>query len=72
MLIMHAFFFRRQMKIVVAMITEIVKMLQKHVDPEIIQKLFKLQLWWQCADYARRFFFFFFFSSYTQVQYPNR
>ena len=31
------------MKIVVAMVAEKVKMLQKHVDPDITQKLFKLK-----------------------------
>ena len=40
MLIMHIIFGTR-MKIVVAMVTE-VKMFQKHIDPEITQKLFKL------------------------------
>ena len=43
MLIMHIIFFiHRCMKIVVAMVTEIVKMLHKHLDPEITPKLFKL------------------------------
>ena len=34
--------FCRCMKIVVAMVTETGKLLQKHMDPEITQKLFKL------------------------------
>ena len=42
MLVMHVIFFQGHMKIVVAMELEIVKMLQKHMDPEITQKLFKL------------------------------
>ena len=35
-LIMQSFFFCRRMKIVVALVMEIVKMLQKHMDPKII------------------------------------
>ena len=42
MLIMHVFCFRHGMIIVVAMVTEIFKLLQKHMDPKITQKLFKL------------------------------
>ena len=34
--------FRRHMKIVVSNVAEIVKMLQKHMDPKTTQKLFKL------------------------------
>ena len=42
MLIRHTIIFGCQIKSLVAMVTEIVKMLQKHMDPEITQKLFKL------------------------------
>ena len=42
MLIMHAILFSTLLKFVVAMVTEKVKLLQKHMDPEITQKLFKL------------------------------
>ena len=45
MLIMHIFFSYRRMKLVVAMVTEIVKMLQKRMDPIIqtyLKKLVKL------------------------------
>ena len=42
MLIMHAILFRSRMKILVAMVTEIVKILRKYMYPEIIQMLFKL------------------------------
>ena len=43
MLIMHVFF-HCQMKILVVtcMVKKIFKMLQKHMDPNILQKLFKL------------------------------
>ena len=39
MLIMHIIFFHHIIKIVVAIVTKIVKMLQKHMDLEITQKL---------------------------------
>ena len=42
MLIMHIIFFYHPMKIVVVMVTKTVKMLQKRMDLEITQKLFKL------------------------------
>ena len=41
-LIMHVIFFCSLMIIVVAMVTEIVKFMQKHMDPKIILELFKL------------------------------
>ena len=46
------------MKIVVGMVTEIVKLLRKHMNPEITQKLYKLACVnrWQCADYACHFY----------------
>ena len=41
--IMHIIFFiHRCVNLVVAMVTEIVKLLHKHMDPEITPKLFKL------------------------------
>ena len=43
MLIMHVFFCCH-IKIVVAMVMIIVKMLQKHMYPEIHKKLFKLAI----------------------------
>ena len=42
MLIMHVILFLPLLKFVVAMVTEKVKLLQKHMDPKITQKLFKL------------------------------
>ena len=45
MLIMHGFvfvFLCRRIKIVVAMVTEIVKLFAKHIDFDITQKVFKL------------------------------
>ena len=57
MLIMHAFFFSPSNENCGCNGNRNSQMLQKHIDPEIIQKLFKLQLWWQCANYARHFFF---------------
>ena len=43
MLIMSIILYRSRMKIAVAMVTEIVKVLQKHMNPKItIQKLSKL------------------------------
>ena len=44
MLIMHMILFCRHMKIVVAMVTEIVKMLQKHTDPEKTKKTIQASL----------------------------
>ena len=41
-LIMHVIFFCRQMKIMVAMVREIVKMSHKHMDLEKTLKLFEL------------------------------
>ena len=42
MLVMHFSYFHHLMKIVVAMVTEIVKMLQKPMYPGITQELFKV------------------------------
>ena len=42
MLIMHVILFSPSLKFVVAMVMEKVKLLQKHMDPKITQKLFKL------------------------------
>ena len=42
MIMQAIFFFHCHMKIVVAMVTEVVKMLQNHMDSKINQKLFKL------------------------------
>ena len=39
---MQIILFGCRMKIVVAMVTEIVKMLQKHIDAKIIKKFLKL------------------------------
>ena len=61
-------FFRCHIKIVVAMLTDLVKMLQKHMpDPEITQKLFELadETW-----YVNRLCMSFFFAKC--LQYPNR
>ena len=44
MLIMHIIFSHRHLKITVAMVIDSDKILQKHIDPEITQKLFKLVL----------------------------
>ena len=44
MLIMHIIFSHRHLKSMVAMVMDTVKILLKHVDPEITKKLFKLVL----------------------------
>ena len=44
MLIMHVIFFLRSHEIVVALVTEIIIMLQKHIDPDMTQKEFKLAM----------------------------
>ena len=43
------------MKIVVSMVMEIVKMLQKHIDPVITKNIFKLA-WWNlvCEEVEMR------------------
>ena len=56
-------FFSLPYKIVVAMVTEIVKIFQKHMDPEITKNYSSYldETWyvnrWQCADYPSLVFF---------------
>ena len=62
MLLINPICFCSHMKIVVAMVMEIFKLLQKHMDPEITQNYSSYlgETWFvksfQCADYVRHFF----------------